>query len=200
MFEHVALNEQIKVFERMVMANPVVAQIVDRLPALELPDCWLTAGCLVQTVWNLMSDRPARDGIVDYDVNYFDDSDLSWDAEHHVIARAARVFDGIDAAIQLRNEARVHLWYEAKFGVPCPGYQSTAHAVATFPSCSSCLAVRPGVAGGLELLAPYGLADVFTMTTRPNPALAPATVYVQKTDRWVRQWPGITVLPWAPEA
>jgi len=31
---------------------------------------------------------------------------------------------------------------------------------------------------------------------RPNPALAPRSVYHAKTERWRRQWPTLTVLPW----
>jgi len=32
----------------------------------------------------------------------------------------------------------------------------------------------------------------------PNPVLAPAGVYRAKTERWHRQWPALTVLPWPP--
>jgi hypothetical protein len=53
------------------------------------------------------------------------------------------------------------------------------------------------VAGGRsQVFAPYGLTDLFRLTTRPNPVLAPASVYAAKTERWVRQWPALTVLPW----
>jgi hypothetical protein len=34
------------------------------------------------------------------------------------------------------------------------------------------------------------------LVARPNPVLAPGHVYQAKTDRWRRQWPGLTVLPW----
>ena len=34
-------------------------------------------------------------------------------------------------ARQIRNQARVHLWYEEKFGVGCPPHQSTEAAIDT---------------------------------------------------------------------
>jgi hypothetical protein len=41
----------------------------------------VTAGCLFQTVWNVVTDRPPTSGIKDYDIFYFDGTDLSWEAE-----------------------------------------------------------------------------------------------------------------------
>lgn len=182
-------------FVRIVLTNPVVATLVGRLPALGLDDCWLAAGCLFQTVWNVLTGRDPQAGILDYDVNYHDASDTSWEAEDAVIRRAAVVFADVDANVEVRNEARVHLWYEQKFGTPCPPYRSVGHAVSTFPNCSSCVAVRP-TSGGVEVLAPFGLRDLFAMVTRPNPVLAPAAVYEAKTARWRAEWPTLTVLPW----
>jgi uncharacterized protein len=187
--------DQLAAFEAMIRRNPAVTAILDRMPRLDLPDCWLAAGGLVQTVWNLLSDRDPRAGILDYDVNYFDASDLSWEAEDRAITAATAAFDGIEARIEIRNQARVHLWYEANFGAPCPPYRSTRHAITTFPSCCSCVAVRPKQ-GRLEVYAPFGLTDLFRMTARPNPVLAPARIYRAKTERWTRQWPQLTVLPW----
>lgn len=181
--------------ERLIGLNPVVVAILDRMPRLGLSDCWLAAGAVFQTVWNVLSGRDPRVGILDYDLNYFDASDRSWEAEDRAIKMAAAVFDGVEAEIQVRNEARVHLWYEQKFGVSCPRYRSTRDAVSTFPNCSSCVAVRP-VDGALEIFAPYGLSDLFALRTRPNPKLAPRAVYEAKTARWATEWPQLTVLPW----
>lgn len=65
----------------------------------------------------------------------------------------------------------------------------------TFPNCSSCVGARK-IDGQLEVFAPFGLSDLFRMTTRPNPTLAPGEVYTAKTKRWASEWPRLTVLPW----
>ena len=198
-FEHATIDIQVSQFERIVRLNPVVEAILGRMDALELPDCWLAAGALCQTAWNVLSDRDPMAGIRDYDLDYFDASDLSWEAEAAAVSAALARLAGIDAEIEIRNEARVHLWYEEKFGVPCPPYRSTCHAISTFPSCSSCVGIR--VADGRsEVFAPFGLTDLFRMTARPNPILAPPEVYAAKTARWAQQWPELTVLPWAAAA
>lgn len=193
------LDHQVAELERMTRLNPALVAVLERLPQLDVPDCWLAAGAVFETVWNVLSDREPTAGILDYDVNYFDASDLSWDAEDAVITRAADVFAGVDAEVQVRNEARVHLWYEERFGVPCPPYRNTRHAISTFPNCSSCIGVRL-VEGSLQVFAPYGLSDLFAMRTRPNPVPAPRRVYEDKVARWSRQWPRLTVLPWPDDA
>jgi hypothetical protein len=65
-------------FGDIALSNPANRQLLDGLAELALPQCHLTAGCLFQTVWNVLSGRPPAENIKDYDVFYFDGSDLSW--------------------------------------------------------------------------------------------------------------------------
>ena len=71
-------------FLSLAFRNPVNQTIVDELFTLALPDAWLVSGCLVQTVWNVRTNRAVDHGINDYDVFYFD-PDTSWTAEDAVI-------------------------------------------------------------------------------------------------------------------
>jgi len=144
--------------------------------------------------------QPAEAGILDYDLAYFDDSDLSWEAEDAVIRKGSTVFAGLPAPVQIRNQARVHLWYEPKFGLACPPHRSTEAAIDTFEATVACLGVRLEAGGSWRIYAPFGLSDVFNLVARPNLVLAPRHVYQTKTDRWRRQWPGLSVLPWPTPA
>ncbi len=193
------LTTQLAAFEQMVLSNPVTKTIVDRMPQLGLPGCYLAAGALFQTVWNCLDGRDPQAGINDYDINYFDERDLSWDAEDQAIQLVEATFGDLGAKVEVRNEARVHLWYEAKFGVACPPYRSTEAAISSFPNTSSCFGIRPD-ADGLVVFAPFGFSDLFSMRTRPNPVLAPRQVYETKTARWLTEWPRLTVLPWPQPA
>lgn len=176
--------------------NEVLLAVLDRIATLALPDWYVTAGCLVQTVWNVVTNRPPTHGIKDYDVFYFDAADLSWEAEDRVIRAGRRAVDGLGAEVEIRNEARVHLWYEQKFGVPCAPYSSTEAAIDSFAATTCCLGVRLEPGGRWRVYAPHGLSDVFDLVLRPNPVLAPRTVYETKAARWRAEWPELTVLPW----
>jgi len=104
-------------FIAAVLSNPVNRAILDRTPKLETSDAWLVSGALFQTAWNVITGRAPEYSIKDYDLFYFD-ADKSWDAEDRVIRRAKHIFRDVKADIEVRNQARVHLWLEVKFGAP----------------------------------------------------------------------------------
>ncbi|MFD8804534.1 nucleotidyltransferase family protein [Streptomyces sp. NPDC059597] len=180
----------------MLSRNEVLTEVLGRAARLDLPGWYVTAGCLFQTVWNVITDRPPTEGIKDYDLFYFDAGDLSWEAEDTVIRAGRGLFAGLPAEVEIRNEARVHLWYGEKFGVPCPAYESTEAAIDSFAATTCCLGVRMEAGGRWRVYAPHGLSDVFGLIVRPNPVLAPRSVYEAKTARWREQWPELTVLDW----
>ncbi|WP_439664281.1 nucleotidyltransferase family protein [Lentzea sp. HUAS TT2] len=189
------IDEQVEALREILGRNEVLNDVLAGAAGLRLPGWYLTAGCVVQTVWNVVTGRPATEGILDYDLFYFDASDLSWEAEDAVIRAGRARFADVPAAVEIRNEARVHLWYEQKFGVPCPPHDSTESAIDSFAATTCCVGVR--VDGGRwRVYAPHGLADVFDLVVRPNPVLAPRHVYETKTARWRQQWPTLTILPW----
>ncbi|MFJ8847496.1 nucleotidyltransferase family protein [Streptomyces cyaneofuscatus] len=190
------LAEQLDELRSVLSRNEVLAEVMARAAALELPGCYVTAGCLFQTVWNVVTGRPSTHGIKDYDIFYFDGTDLSWEAEDAVIKMGQEAFAGLPAEVEIRNEARVHLWYEEKFGVPCRPYDSTEAAIDSFAATTCCLGVRLEPGGGWRVYAPHGLSDVFNLVVRPNPVLAPREVYEAKAARWRDEWPELTVLPW----
>ena len=183
-------------FRRLLYRNRTLVTVLGRAAAMDLPGWYLVAGCLYQTTWNAVTGRPAEAGILDYDLAYFDGSDLSWAAEDTVIRAGDGVFAGLPAPVQIRNQARVHVWYERKFGRPCPPHDSTEAAITTYEATTAAVGVRLLADGRLRVCAPYGLSDIFDMVARPNPVLASREVYEAKTARWLRQWPELTVLPW----
>ena len=148
----------------------------------------------------VITGQPPQAGIVDYDLIYFDGSDLSWEAEDAVIREGEAIFAGLPVPVQIRNQARVHLWYEAKFGAPCRPHESSEAAIDTFEAANACLGVRLEPGGHWRVYAPYGLSDIFNLVARPNTVLAPRHVYQAKVRRWQRQWPSLTVLPWPGQA
>ncbi|MFJ9539182.1 nucleotidyltransferase family protein [Streptomyces sp. NPDC101225] len=196
MISRLPLDLQLDSLRAALSRNDVLTEVLTRTATLDLPGWYVTAGCLFQTVWNVVTDKPPTSGIKDYDVFYFDGSDLSWEAEDTVIKAGQEVFADLSADVEIRNEARVHLWYEDKFGVACPPYESSEAAIDSFASTTCCLGVRVETDGRWRVYAPHGLSDVFNLVVRPNPVLAPRSVYETKAARWQEQWPELTVLEW----
>lgn len=195
---HLPIDRQVVALRQTLSSNELLLEIMRRIARLRLPNWYVVAGGIVQTVWNVLTSRPAGAGIRDYDIIYHDPADLSRAAENEVVSRAAQLVSDLDAVVAVGNQARVHLWYEQRFGVPCAPYPCTEAAIDTFPSQTTCVGVR---IDGTEwkVYAPYGLSDIFNLVVRPNPILAPAAVYTDKTSRWQRIWPELTVMPWPSE-
>jgi hypothetical protein len=74
------------------------------------------AACCRLPVWNVLTARDRGTGIKDYDLIYFDNDDLSWTAEDRVIRSVATATRECVGPIEVRNQARVHLWFESRFG------------------------------------------------------------------------------------
>ncbi len=162
--------------------------LLERLPELDLPDAWLVGGCLFQTVWNLLDGRPPEAGIRDYDIFYFDPADLSEAAERAINARAQSTFGDLGVQLEVKNQARVHTWYSAYFGRPCPPLQSACEGVDRFLVGSTSVGLRPGP-GGLLVYAPYGLEDLYQGLLRTNPRVDHGPLYEAKVRDYQARWP-----------
>jgi hypothetical protein len=186
-------------FLAALLSNRIAEMILQRMPELGLENWYLTAGGVFQTIWNVVAGRDPQTGIKDYDVFYFDSGDLSYEAEDAVIKRAYRLFSDIPTTIEVRNEARVHLWYALEFGVPARQFTSSEDAIDHFASTTYCYGVTVDSAGASRVYAPHGFHDLFALIIRPHPVLAPREIYEAKTARWREEWPALTVLPWPTE-
>ena len=180
-------------FLALALTNPVNAAIVEELHRLALPDAWLVAGCLVQTVWNVLTKRAIDHGISDYDVFYFD-PDTSWDAEDVVIRNVHARLGHLGAKVEIRNQARVHLWYPDKHGLPYPPLMRSADGIDRFLTENTQVGVRR-TGDGYQVYAPHGFDDIAALTVRPNRALNFSVAnYAAKAARWKALWPEITVI------
>jgi hypothetical protein len=181
-------------FLTAALRNPINEIIADELLRRALPDAWVVAGCLVQAVWNALTNRAVDYGINDYDVFYFD-PDTSWAAEDAVIRQLHDAFANLGVSVEVRNQARVHLWYPDKHGLPYPPLHSSTQGIDRFLTQNTQVGIRR-TRHGHEVYAPHGYQDIASIIVRPNPgANFSAANYEKKAARWKSLWPEITVLP-----
>ncbi|WOH66880.1 nucleotidyltransferase family protein [Bradyrhizobium sp. BWA-3-5] len=181
-------------FLSAALRNPFNEIVAEELYRLALPDAWLVSGCLVQTVWNVLTTRAVDYGINDYDVFYFD-PDTSWEAEDKVIRQLNDRLAPRGIAVEARNQARVHLWYPEKHGLPYPELRCSTQGIDRFLTKNTQIGIRRA-GEGYEVYAPNGHDDVAALIVRPNPGPNfSAAKYEVKARRWKALWPEITVLP-----
>jgi hypothetical protein len=129
--------------QSILSESPLLAPILQNWDRIALPEAWLVAGAVAQTVWNHAFGFTPDYGINDIDIIYFDGDDLSENAETRHSDRIRAIFSDVPARIDVKNQARVHIWHEGKFGYPIKPYISVAEAIATFPTTATAIGVRP---------------------------------------------------------
>ena len=164
--------------------------------ALGVEDDWIVAGAIYNTVWNRLTGRPSLQGIRDIDVFYFDPADLSYEAEDCVIRRGETVFAGSPIPLEIRNQARVHLWFGRHFGFEIEPIKDCRDSISRFASVAYCVGVRLDDAGDIEVFAPHGLADLFSFRIRPNRFCDNHETHGKKAARALSLWPELSVEPW----
>jgi hypothetical protein len=180
--------------EAILRKTSGLMDVLRRARDLALPDWLIFSGAVYQPVWNTLTGRPLEHGLKDYDLAYFDASDTSYDAEDAVIRRvAAALPPPLAGMVEVRNQARVHLWFEQRFGEPYAPLASSAEALPRFLATAFALGVRLEADDALHIEAPFGLDDLFALRLRPNP-LRPRGAHWDRVAAGVRErWPEVTV-------
>jgi hypothetical protein len=177
----------------ILCATPPLMRVLSVARHLCLPDWLVFSGAVYQPVLNHLAGRPFDYGIKDYDLGYFDASDLSYEAEDAVIRRVKAAFDEpLRSTVEVRNQARVHIWFEAKFDEVYGPLSSTAEALERFASATFAVGVRLEPDDRLYIEAPFGLADLFALRLRPNPRRK-AVGFVPTCANVLRRWPEVVV-------
>lgn len=173
-------------------ATPGLMQVLRTLRELDLPDWLVFSGSVYGPVWNALTGRPSDYGLSDYDVAYFDASDTSYEAEDRIIRRVAAAFDPpLRELVEVRNQARVHLWFEDHFDEAYSALSCTAEALQRFAAPAFAAGVRLEANDALTIVAPFGLEDLFAMRIRPNP-LRVAKGLPLVIEKARRRWPELT--------
>ena len=177
----------------IVRTTPPLLRVLSVSRRLCLPDWLVFSGAVYQPVLNHLTGRPLDYGIKDYDLAYFEASDLSYDAEDAVIRRVRGAFDEpLRSMVQVRNQARVHLWFEAKFGEPYGPLSCTAEALERFTSATFAVGIRLEADDRLHIEAPFGLADLFALRLKPNPRRN-TSIFARTSADVQRRWPELVI-------
>lgn len=149
---------------------------------------YIAAGFVRNRVWDsFYIPRPTAD-YTDTDVVYFDRDDLSPAMEQ----QHERALIGLcpEQLWQVRNQARMHM----RAG-DAP-YASLSDALAHWPETATAVAVRLNVHGGLDVVAPFGLDDLFAHRLRPTPAIMKRdpSIFEHRvvSKGWFERWPNLT--------
>ena len=188
------IEYQLKVLKKIIKKNKILMEILTVLEKLDIDDCFVAAGAINQTVFNYLHGYEIDKNINDYDIVYFD-SDSSYEKEDIVIKKIENALLHLNVKIDIKNQARVHLWYGKKFGHEIQANKSVYNAINKWGTTVTCIGVRLKN-NKLIVYAPFGLNDLFKMIIRPNKENYIKRDYDEKAKRWKNNWPKLTIIPW----
>lgn len=168
--------------------------VLEAVRDCDLPDWFVGAGAIRNIVWDYLSGYNEPTPIKDVDVAFFDANDLSGARDKAIENELAGRIPGV--TWDAKNQAAVHLWYEAVFGYGVPPLVSTVDGIGTWPETVTCVGVRSLPDGGLLVAAPYGLDDLFSMTLRRNPRRVTVEQFRKRlVEKAIEQkWPRVQVV------
>ena len=194
-----SINEQLEVLEEILMKSEKIVNVLKILEsyALENKDFsnyYLSAGCINQTIFNYYHDFELDYGIKDFDIVYFD-KDVSYEKEDIIIKDLEKLLKDIDMEFDIKNQARVYIWYKEKYGVERVPYSSVEDAISSWGATITCIGVRLEN-GKLKVCCPYGLNDIFSMTVRSVKREFTKEQYEIRAKRWKDKWNKLNIKEW----
>ena len=172
----------------IVRRAPLRLKVLEIVRSLALPDWAVGAGFIRAAVWDELSGYVTPSRVDDIDVLYFDPKQQDPREDAAIEGRLRAVEPAL--AWSVRNQARMHIRNSDD------PYRSTADALRYWLETPTCVAVRLDAQDRLEILAPYGLQDLFAMSIRPTPrGHVRKAQYAARMEekRWHERWPSVTV-------
>lgn len=179
----------------IVHSTKWLREVLRAVRELGPPGAFVAAGAVRDTVWDVLTGRPSTGPHGDVDVVYWADGELEGAAGlHESSLRAGKP----DIDWEVTNQAIVHRWHWQKARRLVAPHQSVKEGVATWPETATAVGIRLALDDTVEVLAPLGLADLFALRLRHNPAQAGVDVFWKRVadKRWMQRWPELRlVLP-----
>lgn len=190
------IQTQLKVLENIIMLNQSINTAIERAKLLDIDNYYIGAGCITQTIWNYLSNNPLEFGIKDIDFVYFDNKNLDLESENRVISKVKDLYSDLKIEVDVKNQARVHLWYKSHFGSTIKPYVSLESALNTWPTTATSIGVRKEKNNEMKVYAPFGLNDLFGKIVRANKVQITRDIYENKVSSWLNKWPNLKIIPW----
>ena len=152
------------------------------------PNAYLSAGVVRNLVWSVLHEQNYDVIHSEIDVIFFDLRENDQHISHEITRKLSQKFP--ENTWDVVNQVYVHTWYKLENGQPILPYSSLYDALATWPETATAIAVRLLDNNELEIIAPFGLRDLFELKLRWNDRLVSHDVFMQRvrSKRFLQRW------------
>lgn len=169
-------NELISIIEE----DKLLIEILTIVKNLNLNDCWIGAGFIRNKVWDVLHNQKTTE-FNDIDVVFFDETNTSMNLESEIEQQLTKINPNLKWSV--KNQARMHIRNSHS------QYSNTENAISYWPETATAVAARLNVNDEIEILAPYGLNDLFHLIIRPTPNVDLDVFKERVADKkWEKKW------------
>ncbi|MDQ0088676.1 hypothetical protein J2T12_002086 [Paenibacillus anaericanus] len=172
----------------MIRENSDMMADLVSVSLLSLPQACIAAGYLRNYVWDILHGYELRTPYNDVDVLYYDPSCLEEEVEKEYEAKLRELNPTHNWSV--KNQARMHM----KSGES--PYCSVEDAMLRWPETATAVGIRLDRNGEIELIAPHGLDDLFSLRVRQSPYCRDNELFMRRIAQkeWLRIWPQLLVV------
>ena len=196
--QYKTIDEQAKNAISILEKNIELMDILDYVYKLELPNFYIAAGSVFQTIWNYYDEKPLNYGIKDIDIIYYNNDDLSVDTDiyYYNLIKDYCIKKDYNYEIDVSNEARMHLWKKEKFNIDVEQYINSEDAINKWIATVHAIGITK-VKNILKIYAPYGLSDIYSRTIRPiKHKYSTKDIYNKKAKSWSERFDNLNIIEW----
>lgn len=192
------INEQNEIFISILKQNNDLMTILEYISELELPNFYIAAGSIFQTIWNYYDNKPLNCGIKDIDIIYYDSINISKECEKELEDKIVNHFEklGLNYEFDVHNEARMHLWKKDNENKDIEQYKNSEDAIDQWIATVHAIGITKEN-NEIKVYAPYGLSDIFSKTIRPIKHKANSKeLYNKKVTSWQNRFENLNIIEW----
>lgn len=196
--EYKNINEQIEVFISIIKQNNDLMEILDYIYELKMPNFYIAAGSIFQTIWNYCDNKPLNYGIKDIDIIYYDSHNLSKESEKELEDKIINYIKNknLNYEFDIHNEARMHLWKKSNENQSIDYYENSEDAISQWIATVQAIGITKEN-NQIKVYAPYGLSDIFSKTVRPiKHKTNSKELYDKKVFAWKKRFDNLNIIEW----
>lgn len=185
-------------FIKIIKMNKELMKILNYIEELKLPNFYIAAGSVFQTIWNYLDNKPLTNDIKDIDVIYYDSNNLTKEDEKKLEDKIIEHFNklGMNYEFDVHNEARMHLWKKENENKNVDQYINSEDAIDKWIATVHAIGITKKN-NTIKVYAPYGLSDIFSKTVRPiKHKWNSKELYDKKVDSWSKRFKDLIIIEW----
>lgn len=184
-------NEQESQLIEIIKNEAWLMEILQAVQNLNLPDWFVAAGAIRNTVWDVLHEYKKRTPLNDLDIAYCDLTNLSSEKDKVLEKELEKTFSGY--CTNFFNQARAHLKKGSNTRIPAT---ISEEGIRYWIETPTCVGIRLERDLSFTICQPYGISDLMNLVVRPIPQPFQDLKLYQKRmqeKQWQKTWPKLKI-------